>query len=129
MVLGSWSPKTTICPFRARKWPCQAPKTLRFKGKMANFEATNAVKQGKKTAKGQMVPISRVFLKGVGVRAEVSDFLHKPFGSVLSDHSTFLRDLIESLHLLADLLQHLLEEEASWASIYGSLFGASSGAT
>ena len=43
----------TICPFgvfplfRARKWPFQAPKTLRFKGKMANFEATSTVKQGK----------------------------------------------------------------------------------
>ena len=38
----------------------QAPKTLRFKGKMANFEATNTVKQ-RKTPKGQMVPISRVY--------------------------------------------------------------------
>ena len=38
----------------------QAPKTLRFKGKMAIFEARNAVKQGK-TPKGQMVPISRVY--------------------------------------------------------------------
>ena len=61
MVLGSWNPELTICPFRARKWPFQAPKTLRFKGKMANFEAKNTIKQGKKTPKGQMVPISRVY--------------------------------------------------------------------
>ena len=33
MVLGSWNPESTICPFRARKWPLQAPTTLRFKGK------------------------------------------------------------------------------------------------
>ena len=39
VLLGSWNPKSTSCPFRARIWPFQAPKTLRFKGKMANFEA------------------------------------------------------------------------------------------
>ena len=54
-LLGSWNPDCTICPFRARKWPFQAPKTLRFKGKMANSEATNC-KTGEKTPKGQMVP-------------------------------------------------------------------------
>ena len=27
-----------LCPFRPRKWPSQAPKTLRFKGRMANCE-------------------------------------------------------------------------------------------
>ena len=48
MVLGSWNPESTICPFRARKWPSQAPKTLRFKGKMANFEAKKYCKTGKK---------------------------------------------------------------------------------
>ena len=47
MVLGSWNPESTICPFRARKWPFQAPKTLHFKGTMANFEAKNTVKQEK----------------------------------------------------------------------------------
>ena len=47
MVLGSWNPEFIFCPFRARIWPFQAPKTLRFKGKMANFEAKNAIKQGK----------------------------------------------------------------------------------
>ena len=57
VVLGSWNPKSTICLFRARKLPCQAPKTLRFKGKMANFEATNAVKQGKKRQKDKWYPI------------------------------------------------------------------------
>ena len=41
--LGLWNPKSTICPFRARKWPFQAPKALRFKGKMANFEAKNVI--------------------------------------------------------------------------------------
>ena len=51
MVLGSWNPKSTICPFQARKWPSQAPKTLRFKGTMANFEVTNIVKQGKNRQK------------------------------------------------------------------------------
>ena len=34
---------------------------------MANCEAKNAIKQGKKREKGQMVPISRVY--GVGVPA------------------------------------------------------------
>ena len=34
MVLGSWNPEFTVCPFQARTWPFQAPKTLRFKGKM-----------------------------------------------------------------------------------------------
>ena len=47
VVLGSWNPEFTICPFRARTWPFQAPKALRFKGKMANCEATNTIKQGK----------------------------------------------------------------------------------
>ena len=56
MVLGSWNRKSTICPFRARKWPFQAPKTLRFKGKMANFEATNTAKQGKQRQKGKWYP-------------------------------------------------------------------------
>ena len=48
MVLRSWNPEFTICPFQARIWPCQAPKTLRFKGEMANFEAENTIKQEKK---------------------------------------------------------------------------------
>ena len=62
MLSGPWNPEIqfTICPFRARIWPSQAPKTLRFKGKMANFEAKNTINQGK-TPKGQMVPISRVY--------------------------------------------------------------------
>ena len=47
VVLGSWNPEFTICPFRARIWPFQAPKTLRFQGKMAIFEAKNTIKQGK----------------------------------------------------------------------------------
>ena len=51
VVLGSWSPEFTICPFQARKWPFQAPQTLRFKGKMANFEAKKHYKTGKKTPK------------------------------------------------------------------------------
>ena len=62
VVLGSWNPEFTIYPFRARVWPFQAPKTLRCKGKMDNFEAKNTIKQEKKkTPKGQMVPISRVY--------------------------------------------------------------------
>ena len=61
VVLGSGNPKSTICPFRARKWPFQAPKTLRFKGKMSNFQAKKYCKTGGKTPKGQMVPISRVY--------------------------------------------------------------------
>ena len=60
VVLGSWNPEFTICHFRARIWPFQAPKTLPFKGKMANFQAKNAMKLGK-TPKGQMVLISRVY--------------------------------------------------------------------
>ena len=62
--LGSWNPEFTICPFRARIWPFQAPKTLRFKGKMANIEAKKTIKQGK-TPEGQMVPISRVYRVGL----------------------------------------------------------------
>ena len=56
MVLGSRNPEFSICPFRARIWPFQAPKTLRFKGKMANFEAKNTVKQGKKRQKDKWYP-------------------------------------------------------------------------
>ena len=65
VVLGSWHPEFTICPFRARIWPFQTPKTLRFKGKMANFETKNTIKLGK-NAKGQMVPISRGYRGGGG---------------------------------------------------------------
>ena len=31
------NPESTICPFRARKWPFQAPQAQGFKGKMASF--------------------------------------------------------------------------------------------
>ena len=53
VVWGSWKlePEFAIGPFRARIWPFQAPKTLRFKGKMANLEAKNTTKQGKKRQK------------------------------------------------------------------------------
>ena len=34
---GVVEPRIHLCPFRARIWPFQAPKTLRFKGTMANF--------------------------------------------------------------------------------------------
>ena len=54
--MGSWNPEFTICPFRARKWPFQAPKTLRSKGKMANFEAKNTVKHRKKRQKDKWYP-------------------------------------------------------------------------
>ena len=54
--MGSWNPKSTICPFRARKWPFQAPKTLRFKGRIANFETKNTIKQGKKRQKDKWYP-------------------------------------------------------------------------
>ena len=60
MVLGSWNPKSTICPFRALKWPFQAPKTLRFKGKMANFEAKNTVKLGKNAKRTNGTHFTRV---------------------------------------------------------------------
>ena len=56
VVLGSWNPEVTICPFRARKWVFQAPKTLRFKGKMANLEAKNTVKQGKNAKRDKWYP-------------------------------------------------------------------------
>ena len=60
MVLGSWNPKSTICPFRARKWPFQPSKTLRFKGKIANFGAKNTVKQGKNTKRTNSTHFTRV---------------------------------------------------------------------
>ena len=44
---GVLEPRIHHCSFRARIWALQAPKTLRFKGKMANFETQNAIKQGK----------------------------------------------------------------------------------
>ena len=56
VALGSWSPEFTICPFRARIWPFQAPKTQRFKGKMANFETKNTIQQGKKRQKDKWYP-------------------------------------------------------------------------
>ena len=49
--LGSWSPESTICPCRARKWSFSTPQTLRFKGKMANCEAKLTIKLGKKKRK------------------------------------------------------------------------------
>ena len=60
MVFGSWNPKSTICPFRARKWLFQAPKTLHFKGKMANFEAQKTVKQGKNAKRTNGTHFTRV---------------------------------------------------------------------
>ena len=48
MFLGSWNPEFTICLFRARKCPFQAPTTLRFQGKVANFKGKHATKLGKK---------------------------------------------------------------------------------
>ena len=36
--------------------PFRAPKTLRFKGKMANFEAKNTIKQWKKHQKDKWYP-------------------------------------------------------------------------
>ena len=41
VVLGSRNPEFTICPFRARIWPFQAPKT----------QAKNTIKQGKDAKK------------------------------------------------------------------------------
>ena len=77
---GVLDPESPICPFRARIWPFQAPNTLPFKGKMAKFEAKNTVKQGKKTPKGQMVPNSRVYGKGVlPQRVLVYCFLFCPY--------------------------------------------------
>ena len=81
--------KFTICPFRARKWPFQAPKPLRFKekmanfeakntikqGKMANFEATNTIKQGKKRQKDKWYPFHActVLREGGGAAAHRSN--------------------------------------------------------
>ena len=50
VVLGSWNPEFTTCPFRTRIWPFQAPKTL------ASFEAKNTTKQGKKRQKDKWYP-------------------------------------------------------------------------
>ena len=60
VVLGSWNPESTICPFQARLWPLQAPKTLRSKGKMANFEAKNTVKHGKNAKRTNGTHFTRV---------------------------------------------------------------------
>ena len=60
VALGSWNPKFTICPFRARVWPFQAPKTLRFKGKMGNFEAKNTVKQAQNAKRTNGTHFTRV---------------------------------------------------------------------
>ena len=54
--LGSWNTEFTICPFRAQICPFQAPKTLHFRGKMANFEANNTIKQGKKRQDDKWYP-------------------------------------------------------------------------
>ena len=76
--LGSWNPESTICPLRARKWPSSTPQTLRFKGKMANFEAKKYYKTGEKTPKGQMVPISRVYrIPPLDRRVGNAEALHK----------------------------------------------------
>ena len=60
--LGSWNPEFTICPFRARIWPFQAPKTLCFKGEMANFEAKNTIRQGKNAKRTNGTHCTRVSL-------------------------------------------------------------------
>ena len=49
-----------MCPFRARIWPFQAPKTLHFRGKMANFEAENTIKQGKNAKRTNGTHVTRV---------------------------------------------------------------------
>ena len=41
-------------------------KTLRFKGKMSNFDATSTLKLGKKTPKGQMAPVHTCTGEGLG---------------------------------------------------------------
>ena len=60
MVLGSWNPEFTICPFWARTGPFQAHKTLGFKGKMANCEAENTIKQGKNAKRTNGTHFTRV---------------------------------------------------------------------
>ena len=56
MALGSWNPKSTICPVWARKRPLQAPKTLHVKGKMANFAAKNDSQEEKVDRGGEEDP-------------------------------------------------------------------------
>ena len=60
MVLGSWNPGIHHLSSRARKWPFQTPITLRFKGKMANFEAKNTAKQGKNAKSTNGTQFTRV---------------------------------------------------------------------
>ena len=48
---GVLEPQIHHLSFSGPKWPFQAPKALRFKGKMANFEAKTTFKQEKKNAK------------------------------------------------------------------------------
>ena len=53
LVLGFQNRILTICPFQARKWAFQTPKTLHCKGKIANIEAKNAINIGKKRQNDQ----------------------------------------------------------------------------
>ena len=62
LVLGSWNPEFTICPFRAEYGLVKLPKHYVLKGKWPILKRKNTIKQGKKTPKGQMVPISRVYM-------------------------------------------------------------------
>ena len=45
---GVLEPRTHRCLFQAQIWPCLTPKTLRLKGKIANFEAKSTIQLGKK---------------------------------------------------------------------------------
>ena len=50
--LGSWNPNSPFVLFGRQNGPFCTPKTLRFKGKISNFDAHNFIKWSKKCQKG-----------------------------------------------------------------------------
>ena len=68
----------------------QAPKTLHFKGQMANFEATNTVKPGKNAKRTNGTDFTRV--RGPTLSQDLthggSDFLDDGGGKVMSISET-----------------------------------------
>ena len=63
---GVLEPRIHHLPFVGPKMAFSSSQTLRFKGKMANFEARATVKTAERTPKGQMVPFSRMHGGGGG---------------------------------------------------------------
>ena len=64
MVLGSWNPQIHYLSFSGPNMDFSSSKTLRFKGKTANFEPKNSIKLGKKAKRTNGTHFTRVQGRG-----------------------------------------------------------------